>query len=146
MPSCSIRRTVTEPGRAPLEAVPSSNWLSSRSALHHPQRLPVNNGQDDGFTRTNPRAQSVHRDEAFLRQEPSHLFLIDLTLGVLVDHHGSDKPIPDQPLAAAFQNPPHVPSDDVFIGIRQSFSPVLGEAPTGPVPPPLILDGVPNPI
>ena len=27
--------------------------------------------------------------------------------GVHVNHHRCDKPIPDQPLAAAFQNPPH---------------------------------------
>ena len=61
-------------------------------------------------------------------------------------HDRCDKPILDQSLAAAFQNPPHVPCYDRLIGIRQSFSPVLGEAPPGPISPPLILDGVPNPI
>ena len=49
-----------------------------------PHLVHFNHRQDDGFTRTNPRAQFSHRDEAVLREEPSYLFLIVWTLDAAV--------------------------------------------------------------
>src|ERR1017187_10529748 len=101
--------------------------IESRSTPQLPQLAPINQRQHDGITRSLARAQPIHRHEAVLGKEPSHLFLIDRTLGVYVDHHRCDKPIPDQSSASAFQDSPHVPCDDVLIDVRQSFSLVLGE-------------------
>jgi hypothetical protein len=50
---------------------------------------------ENRFARTNACAESVHRQEKVLRDEPSHLFVIDRTIGIHINHHGCDEPIPN---------------------------------------------------
>ena len=119
---------ISQPGQAgtKIALLPSRSTLQSSSTSATQRQAARPNHSDQRPCRARPSTRSI------LRNEPSHLFLVDRTLGIYVNHHGCDKPIPDQSFAPAFQDSPHVPCDDVLIGIRQCFSLILGE--TSPSP------------
>jgi hypothetical protein len=91
------------------EPAPLSVRLPYCSTLHHPQLLPLDDRQHDRITWTNARVQPVRRHEAILREEPGQLFLVDRTLGVYVNHHWCEKPIPGHSSRSASRDSPHVP-------------------------------------